>query len=495
MSCECIRIEFALVGEKQSTTIELFIAGTYNGENYYTWNYLGVDYFLYYNNSGGGQWQVTIGGIGDGFPIATAWKDSLPPCPPLGSMPVWIPGGTFDVFTTMECLPEPPIEDSCDCGIDVYVQYEKEFYSFQVDATGTFNGKNVYQWNGNIGNGDESLGIYWDFTNWRFEGSITGLIAILDYNSNCPFGNVEDWIPNIDNFRINTTATECIGCKKIEDRIFREYGAIKLPEIFEEENRGFFRCCCPFNVLASPSSDSWKNDITSAWIKLSDPSDTATCYLLKDGVQTQYLTTIIPFINEQNAFYWTINWNDVLSLDGAGCYSIKINYNISGVQQEFTWGIYHLKPFSIQNALTTARLRVFLNSHQEIEGINFTGSNVEDSIRFYGFIGNRQPKTEIDNLIYQNREMQKVIRENLNVYEVITDPTCEDHIKKLTDLYLLSENEMYISDYNAHNHSYRYNDLPVILEETAEITYFEYSREASLKCTVSDKFKNQRSFY
>jgi len=65
----------------------------------------------------------------------------------------------------------------------------------------------------------------------------------------------------------------------------------------------------------------------------------------------------------------------------------------------------------------------------------------------------------------------------------------------LTDLYLLSENQLFISDYNAHNHSYRYLDLPAIVQESPEITYFEFSREASLKCIVGDKFKNQRSYY
>jgi hypothetical protein len=185
----------------------------------------------------------------------------------------------------------------------------------------------------------------------------------------------------------------------------------------------------------------------------------------------------------------------VLLSDGVGCYSLQINYNISGVSGNFTWGIYNLLPFTIQNALKTARLRVKFNSYQEIEGINFTGANVEDTIRFHGFIGFRQPNMEIDNLIYKNREVKKVKRENLNTYEVITDPTCEEHIKKLTDLYLLSENELFISDYNAHNHSYRYQDLPAVVEESPEITYFDFARSASLKCIVGDKKKDKRSFY
>ena len=102
---------------------------------------------------------------------------------------------------------------------------------------------------------------------------------------------------------------------------------------------------------------------------------------------------------------------------------------------------------------------------------------------------------EIDNIIYDNREMKRVIRENLNDYEIITDPLDECLIRPLTELYLISENELYISDYNAHNHSYRYLDLPVIVQESPDLEYFDFSRKARLKCKVGDKFKNQRTHY
>ena len=138
---------------------------------------------------------------------------------------------------------------------------------------------------------------------------------------------------------------------------------------------------------------------------------------------------------------------------------------------------------------------MIFDSYHEIEAIDFTASQVEDSIRFNGFIGNRQPNTEIDNLIYSNREMKKVIRENLNTWEIKTDPLTEGFITKITDLYLLSETQLFISDYNGHNHSYFINDVPAIVQESPEITYFDYARRASLTCLVGDKFKNKRSYY
>ena len=283
----------------------------------------------------------------------------------------------------------------------------------------------------------------------------------------------------------------------LQERIKKFYASIQLPFVFEEEDRGFFRCCKPVLVLGDSSGDTWKNDVNSAWIKISDPADTFEFILEKDGVPVVfYNLTVNEFPNEENAFYTTIFWNDVLNTEGIGCYTLKVGYNISGIIGAFTWGIYKLLPYSIDNALNTARVRVKFNLKQEIEGLNFTGANVEDSLRFCGFIGDRQPNTEIDNLIYQNRAVKTVVRENLNSYIITTDPSSDEIISILTDLYLLSENELFISDYNAHNHSYKFNDLPAIVEESPELDYLDrFQRQAILTCTVGDRKKNKRTYY
>lgn len=282
-----------------------------------------------------------------------------------------------------------------------------------------------------------------------------------------------------------------------EERIQAYFPCVQLPFSFEEEDRGFKICGEPMRVLGSPSSDSWKNDITSAWIKLSDPTDTFEFKLEKDGIEiTSYNFIYEEFPNEENAFYTTISWNDILTLEGIGCYQLKLTYDISGISGEQIWGTYDLLPYSITNALETARLRVFYNLQQEIEGINFTGANVEDCIRFYGFIGDRQTNTEIDNLTYQNRSVKTVVRENLDTYIISTDPLRECLVTPMTDLFLLSENEMFISDYNAHNHSYKINDIPVVVEESPEIDYLDrFQRRAVLTCKVGLRKKNRRTHY
>ncbi len=282
-----------------------------------------------------------------------------------------------------------------------------------------------------------------------------------------------------------------------EQRVTQFFSSVKLPETPASLEFDQFECCERLLVLADSSDDvSYKNDITSAWIKLASISDTYSFNLTKDGVATTYTPTPKAFVKENNAFYITIPWREVLATDGIGCYKLEIDYSIGGITGSVLWGEYNLQEFSLDNANTTCRLKVVLNLKQEIEGIDFTDSNVVDTIRINGFIGNRQPNMEVDNLTYSDRKVKSVVRENLYTYELATDPYKNDVISKLTDLYLLSENEMFISDYNFHNHSHQILDVPVIVNESPEIDYLEkYQRRAVLTALLGDKNVNKRTFY
>ena len=288
-------------------------------------------------------------------------------------------------------------------------------------------------------------------------------------------------------------------CTTIEERVQAEYKAIRLPvaKVVNEFDEPF-RCCDEKQlVLAHPTeTESYKNDITSAWIKLSSISDTVSFNLTKNGVATTYVPFNTAFVKEPFAWYVTINWRDVLASDGIGCYKLELEYSIGGITGSLVWGIYELKEYSLTTAKYTARLRVKFNLKHEIEGIDFTDSDVEDTLRFNGFIGDRQPNMEVDNLVYQNRTVKTVVRENLNTWQIRTDPYTNSIIDLMTDLYLLSENELFISDYNQFNHTHGILDLPVIVQESPEIDYLEqYQRKAVLTCVVGDKVVNKRTYY
>jgi hypothetical protein len=386
----------------------------------------------------------------------------------------------------------------CDC-LRISITIDSETTSYDLTFAGTYDGRNYWEFTYGI----TTYFIYWDstFNSWVLGNALgisdpTEFWASIDENIPCPIG---DWFVNpihpLSNADIFSQEIDCPNRCGTEDRFFKEYPAIILPSDFVEPDRGLEDCCCKYLVLASSSANSWENDITSAWIKTSDTSDTITFKLLKNGNPTTYIATPVQFPNDSLALYTTINWNDVLLLDGPGCYKLQIIYNISGITGTLNWGVYDLRPYTINNALSTARIRAVFNGNQEVENIDFTNSDVVSDIRFNGFIGNRQPNMQLDNIIYNNREMKRVIRENLYNYDIITDPLDECFIKPMVETYLLSENQLFISDYNAHNHSYLINDLPVIVEESPEIEYYDFSRRAKLTCKVSDKFKNSRTYY
>jgi hypothetical protein len=479
--CDCLKLTYHVIDDESAPiTIEIFATGTLNGYNTYEFTVGDTTYYIWHDATNNWYVSTSIGVL----PSVTGIKTNTDPCP-IAEMPQWLPAGTFDVFTTEMC-------DGCTC-INVTIQEtnDSEILNFELDSIGEFNGMSVFEFT--VGLTIYSIwfnGVFWQVTTDGVGG--TANIALLRDAPLCPIGGVGEWVltPFVYFFE-----TKGCSCKKREDRHAQFFNSIKLPSTFKEQNRGLKDCCCKQMVLASNETESWKNDITSAWIKVSDELDTFNFVLYKDGQLASYTPTIQNFVNEQNAFYTTIEWRDVLASDGIGCYKLVIEYQISGISGTLEWGEYQLKQYSIQSALKTARIKAIFNGYQENEGIDFTGSNVVSTHRFFGFIGDRQPNAAIDNLIYNNREMKRNIRENLFDYMITTDPENECIISPMVELFLLSENELFISDYNAHNFSYKYLDLPVIVSESPAIEYKEFSRKAILTCKVEDKFKNKRTYY
>jgi len=477
--CDCLKITYHVIDDPNPNfTIEVSATGTLNGYNTYQFTYLGVTYFIWHDATN--NWYVSTGGYGV-LPSVTGLKVNTDPCP-IASMPTWLPEGTFDVFTTAEC-------ESCKCIIVRFQETNSSpMYDLELNNIGIYNGKSYWQFTIN----SIQYTIFFDGVDWQIATDGLGGTAIVGTLTGgllCPTG-----VWTLTPFIYVLDVSSC-GCTKREDRYFMKFQSIKLPSTFVEQNRGLKDCCCKQMVLASNEPESWKNDITSAWIKVTSDLDIFNFVLYKDGQVTTYTPTINPFVNDSSAFYTTIEWKDVLASDGIGCYKLVIEYQISGISGTLEWGEYQLKQYSIQNALKTARIKAIFNGYQENEGIDFTASNVVSTHRFFGFIGNRQPNMELDNLIYNNREMKRNLRENLYDYQIITDPENECIITPMVELYLLSENELFISDYNAHNFSYKYLDLPVIVKESPSIDYKELSRKAVLTCTVEDKFKNKRTYY
>ena len=258
-------------------------------------------------------------------------------------------------------------------------------------------------------------------------------------------------------------------------------------------------CCDTILVLSTLSGSlKWQNDVTSCWAKKQGDIDIVTFELYNDNdALSNYQPSQIQCIKDSLAYYATIDWQQVLNnpLDGVGCYRLMVTTIFDGVTTKFEWGHYDLKIYSPENATNTVRIRSIFNQYNKIQDIDFTESEVEDTIRFRGCFGNRQPNMVVDNLIYQGRIEKNVQRENLNSYELLTDPLNTWYISNLLDLHLLSETSIYITDHNEFNTTYGYKDIPLIVKDSPEVEYREYSRLASIKCKFVDKKKDSLSKY
>ena len=272
---------------------------------------------------------------------------------------------------------------------------------------------------------------------------------------------------------------------------------IKLPASFAEDFRGAKSCCEPTLVLASTTdSETWKNDILGVVVKTSQVSDTIT-FTIEDcaGVVLTNLGVVGIYPADSLAVGFIYDWKLILTTYGVGQYTVKVNYSISGITNAFTWGQYELKNYSIENAAGTVRILSNFNSYFQPTSIDFTNSNHIDSVRFNGFFGNREPKTDIVNYIDKGRTMVKATRENVNTYTLNSDPLESSITRRLLDFHLLSEDECFISDHNKYNHDYLILDKSVILQESAEVEYITKDRRALITATFGDRRKIDKSFY
>ena len=272
---------------------------------------------------------------------------------------------------------------------------------------------------------------------------------------------------------------------------------ITLPSGFEEEDRGLKGCCIPCLVLASTSeSESWKNDVLGVHVKLSQISDSVT-FIMEDceGTILTNFGDIGVYPNDNLARGFIYDWKQVLQTYGVGKYKVKVEYNVSGITGGLIWGIYELKNYSIENAKGSVRIWSEFDSYLQTLNIDFTNSNHKDSIRFNGFFGNREPKTDIVNLITKGRKVEKATRENLNTYTLTSDPVSICVTRRVLDFHLLSEDKCLITDHNKYNHDYLIQDKSVVLEESPDVEYLTFDRKATLIVKFGDRVKNQKSFY
>lgn len=285
---------------------------------------------------------------------------------------------------------------------------------------------------------------------------------------------------------------------------------ITFPEGFDEENRMGCKqpCCERFLALASTTSnDRDKNDHFGWTIKTGSLSDIVTFSIEKCGITgalVQYgLTPTYPEDELAVGFVW--DWKQYLTdpLYGVGKYTTRVDFTIAGEVGGYEIAKFELKEYSIESARSTVRLETRFNSKYQRVNIDFTNSDFFDMIRLKGFFGNREPQTEINQLITKGRVSQKITRENLNKFTLRTDPLGIQYTRRLlgdvkgkvAGAHLIAGNEVFITDHSAFNHDYLLTNIPLVIDESPEVDYLELDRHAKLTATFGDRKKLDKSYF
>lgn len=244
------------------------------------------------------------------------------------------------------------------------------------------------------------------------------------------------------------------------------------------------------------STDSHKNDFTGVFIKKGNLIDLVSFSIQRcDGtiVSNQGVNGVFP--NDSLTVGYIYDWNLILNSHGVGKYNILVDFTIAGLTGNYIMGSYELKKYTRENAKDSVRIYSEFNSYYQKESIDFTGSNFKDTVRFNGFFGNREPETEINNLIDKGRKVLKVTRENLNKYTLITDPINVCMSTQLLDKHFLNEDIMKITDYNRFNHDFNIYDKEVVLIDTPTVEYIDNDRKAKITVLFGDRTLQDKSYY
>ncbi len=257
--------------------------------------------------------------------------------------------------------------------------------------------------------------------------------------------------------------------------------------------------CCDFTQKVFAEYDTTsneKNDLCAAWFQLYN-GGSVDFVLYKNDMLTEFQPTVQTFPSQSNARFCQFGWVNVLSDDGPGCYVLKIIYTPAfGDVQTIIWGQYELQEYTREKVFGLVNLRVNFNSFHSIENIDFTNSNIVSSINIPGLFGQRKPKTEVDNNMYPNGVVEKVVNENKNIYTFTTNPMASFFTDKLIDLYFLSGNNFYITDNNFGSNHRNYRLKNVLFDGyDGDPEEFEGSKYAMIKANFKDKISDERSSF
>lgn len=344
-------------------------------------------------------------------------------------------------------------------------------------------------------------------------------------------GNVINFIGECDCWRVDellatytesptiaatyTSCEECTGavaanvCEYEERTIFT---ALKAKDIVPDPpDRGFEECCYSNLVLANlaDTNNKYQNDFSTVYYQKQTPSDTVVFQIVGVSTGTTNLVdvthgTLYDFDAAHpnpNLSYFKVEWHKILTALGEDVYTIRMQISIAGLPaQNVDSNSFILKPWSITQADNTARFDSVMDgtidSASGGAGVDFKGSDFETSLRVPGYFGNAQDEITQNNVVFSSKKGLKLFESQITmsndpVYTFQANNIPECISRQIREL-LIFGNEIFISDYNTNNHSYRYELTPVVLDGIESNDYPVIGRGVSIAMTFKNRSKNNR---
>ena len=273
---------------------------------------------------------------------------------------------------------------------------------------------------------------------------------------------------------------------------------VNLPDA-PPPDRNFSKCCFSRIVLADTAdADPYRNDYTGVWFKRELPNSTVAFQLRDVATGTLYALnsatygTFQDFGGTQTELsYYIVQWSSVLNLLGEGAYQIVKQLNIAGISVDVTSDTFNLRTFTVANADKTVRIDSIMDGMLVSKDTDFSNSLYKTTMRLPGFFGRAEYSFEQDNIAKRDYSfMQNTMSSKREYkYQALQIPEC---ITEELWNFVLFGKELFISDYNGNNHSYKYELMPVKLEGNAGTEFFVTDRGCNINLTFSDRTENDR---
>jgi len=190
---------------------------------------------------------------------------------------------------------------------------------------------------------------------------------------------------------------------------------------------------------------------------------------------------------------YTLNWSEVLDVHGEGKYRMNSNGTFTGGFVEILSDMYCLKTYSDNAANDTVRFDWTISgSFGDINNpgrvIDFGTLNAFDSLRVQGYFGNEKEEQEVEEIEFQNRQIDRTRDLRRRKWEFISGRLPKFVHDKLK--FGFQNDTLVVTDYNLNNDNREIEQHPILKDGGYEPDYKVNSILARVTVEFKDKFDN-----